>query len=303
MNTTFAGGATSPTRVSTLATTAAVATSAATTTSAASWPAIFAGAITAAAMSLILLVLGSGLGLAVISPGSTDGASAGALGVASVLWLILMSALASSLGGYLAGRLRTRWLGVDADEVYFRDTAHGLLTWALATLITAVLLTSAVTSIVTSATRAGAEAVGTWSTTTGASADEYIVDKLLRNSTPGAGDEDYALRIEVGQILAVALAGGELAAEDRSYLVALVANVADIDSAQAEQRVTQIVDDAMFAAQQLESVARDAADTVSAQAAKLSLWIFVALLVGAFCAAYAATLGGRQRDRSTSDLP
>lgn len=298
MNTTFAGSRTTRhADDSQLATRSAPVSPAA---PAASWPAIVAGAVAAAAMSMILLVLGSGLGLAVISPGGAGGASADALSVGSVVWLILMSALASGLGGYLAGRLRTRWTGADPDEVYFRDTAHGFLTWALSTLISAVLLTSIVSSIIANATRAGAEAVSTWSATAGVSPDEYYVDKLLRNSTPGASDEDYSLHMEVGQILAVAIGRGELAAEDRSYLVALVANVADIDSAQAEQRITQVMNDATMASQQLESIAGEATDSVSAQFAKLSLWVFVALLVGAFSGSFAATLGGRQRDRITA---
>lgn len=98
-----------------------------TTTSGVSWSAIFAGASTAAALSLILLILGVGLGFSAISPWSNSGVSATAIGISTILWLAFTQIAASGLGGYLSGRLRIRWLTVHTDEVYFRDTAHGFL--------------------------------------------------------------------------------------------------------------------------------------------------------------------------------
>jgi hypothetical protein len=105
-----------------------------------SWSAVFAGAIAAAAFGLILLALGTGLGLAALSPWRAASASAGAFGFAAIIWVCVTQILTSGLGGYLAGRFRHRWPAVDADEVYFRDTAHGFLAWALATLATAALV-------------------------------------------------------------------------------------------------------------------------------------------------------------------
>lgn len=115
--------------------------------SAVTWGAVLAGAAAAAALSLILLLLGVGLGLGAVSPWGTDGASAGALGMASVVWLAFTQLAASGVGGYLAGRLRVRWRDTDVDEVHFRDTAHGLLSWAVATLFTAAALTASVGAI------------------------------------------------------------------------------------------------------------------------------------------------------------
>jgi hypothetical protein len=102
--------------------------------SAVSWGAVFAGAAAAAALSLILLLLGTGLGLSSVSPWASEGIDASTFGVSSILWITFMQLAASAVGGYLAGRLRTKWAGVQTDEVYFRDTAHGLLAWAVATL-------------------------------------------------------------------------------------------------------------------------------------------------------------------------
>ena len=128
--------------------------------SAVSWGSITAGAAAAAALSLILLVLGVGLGLSSVSPWARDGINATSFGVSTILWLTLTQLLASAMGGYLAGRLRTRWTEVHSDEVYFRDTAHGFLAWAVASLATAALLTSTIGSILGAGVQAGASVMG-----------------------------------------------------------------------------------------------------------------------------------------------
>lgn len=129
--------------------------------SAVSWGAIFAGATAAAALSLILLLLGTGLGLSALSPWSSRGASAEAFGISAIVWIAVTQVMASGMGGYLAGRLRTKWVSVHTDEVYFRDTAHGFLSWALASLVTAAVLSSVTGAIVGQGVQAGAAAVGT----------------------------------------------------------------------------------------------------------------------------------------------
>lgn len=153
------------------------------------WGAVLAGAAGAASLSLILLVLGVGLGLSSVSPWSSEGVSAEAFGVSTILWLAFTQLAASGLGGYLAGRLRHRWSHVQADEVHFRDTAHGFLAWSVATLATAGLLTSAIGAIVGGGAKAGVAAAGvapsasmvaaTAASTPGIS-PEYFVDTLFR---------------------------------------------------------------------------------------------------------------------------
>lgn len=124
--------------------------------SAVSWGAILAGAAGAAALSLILLILGVGLGLSSVSPWTGRGASAATMSASTIVWIAFTQLVASGMGGYLAGRLRTKWVAVHTDEVYFRDTAHGFLAWAVATLVTASVLTSAIGSIVGTGIQAGA---------------------------------------------------------------------------------------------------------------------------------------------------
>jgi len=128
--------------------------------SAVAWCAVFAGAVASAALSLILLLLGTGFGLTLVSPWSSEGISSTSFGVSSIVGVTLISLAASALGGYLAGRLRTRWINTPNDEVYFRDTAHGFLSWAVATLGTAALLTSVIGGIMGSGVKAGAAMAG-----------------------------------------------------------------------------------------------------------------------------------------------
>ncbi len=155
------------------------------TGSAVSWGAIVAGAIAAAALSMILLLLGSGLGLSSASPWSTQGASAMTLGVAGVFWITFTQLAASGMGGYLAGRLRTRWAGVHTDEVYFRDTAHGFLAWAVASLVTAAFLASAVGNVVGMGAKAGASVAGAAVTTAGAAG--AAIGNSAGNASSGSG--------------------------------------------------------------------------------------------------------------------
>src|SRR5476651_1158816 len=150
-----------------------------------SWAAVIGGAFVAAALSLILLAVGAGLGLSSVSPWSNVGASASTISTAAIAWLILMQVMSSSMGGYLAGRLRTKWTNIHTDEVYFRDTAHGFLAWAVALIVTAAFLTSAATYMVGGAasSAAGGAAIATGGQADGRELDSnaYFVDTLFRS--------------------------------------------------------------------------------------------------------------------------
>jgi hypothetical protein len=156
--------------------------------SAVSWSAIFAGAAAASALSLILLILGTGLGLSSVSPWASAGMGAAVFGVSTILWVTCTQVIASGMGGYLAGRLRTKHVSIHNDEVYFRDTAHGFLAWAIATLLTASLLASAVGTVVgaggVSATAATSPATSAASTiaTVGATAATPATSAVAANN-------------------------------------------------------------------------------------------------------------------------
>ena len=177
-----------------------------------SWAAVVAGAFVSAALAVILLSLGTGLGLSSVSPWSGVGGSASAVGAAAIVWLILMQVISCSMGGYLAGRLRTKWASIHNDEVYFRDTAHGFLVWAVGLVITASFLASAAASMMGSSpsaptlTRAGESALA--SGTLDRYPNTYFVDRLVRSKPVSTDRDDAFLRSEAGIIFANALRAG-----------------------------------------------------------------------------------------------
>ncbi|MDN3575361.1 hypothetical protein QWZ03_01060 [Chitinimonas viridis] len=303
------------------------------TGSAMSWGAILAGATAAASLSLILLLLGVGLGLSSVSPWASSGISATTLGTSTILWLTVTQLLASGLGGYLAGRLRDSWVDINTDEVYFRDTAHGFLAWAIASLVTASLLASAVGAVVSGGAQAGAAltngmASTVMTTTLGASAPlgavatrsggesgalPYFVDSLFRKdgnaaleagvtnsngvpSTPGLEPTAATSSYEVTRILMTALQAGSLAPEDLNYVGQVVALRTGLNQQEAEKRVGETFARLQAALVAAETTAREAADQARKASANATLWLFISLLVGAFVASLAATYGGRQRD-------
>lgn len=295
-------------------------------TSAVSWGAIAAGAAAGASLSLILLILGVGLGLSSVSPWAREGIGATSFGVSTIVWLTLTQLLSSAMGGYLAGRLRTKWLDTHTDEVYFRDTAHGFLAWAVASLATAALLTSAIGSILSGGIQAGASVVGGAANTatlaaggfaaSGKEASEeggpmaYFVDSLFRRDGPAeaATSNGAVLPVEasertmtknaaeVSRIFTNFSRSEPLPAEDIRYVGQLVAQRTGLSQQDAEKRVTELYARAQAKLNAAEVATKAAADKARQASAYAALWIFVSLLGGAFIASLAATFGGRQRD-------
>jgi hypothetical protein len=265
-----------------------------------SWAAIFAGAAAAAAFSLILVLLGFGLGFSAVSPWADSGISAKGLGISTIIWLAFTQIVASGLGGYIAGRLRVKWANVHGDEVYFRDTAHGFLAWAVATLVTAILVVGSVSSVVGGGVKAGASVASGAAQAIGTAAKGedfgYYVDSLFRDDRPVAVSDDAAHGV-VARIFARTLSNdGQLVVEDRAYLAQLISQRTNLSQAQAEARIDKVYGDARKAVEDAKLKAKQAADTAAKVAAYTSLWTFVALLIGAFFASFAATFGGRRRD-------
>lgn len=303
--------------------------------SAVSWGAILAGAAAAAALSLILLILGTGLGLSSVSPWTQVGVSAATFGVSTILWITFTQIAASGMGGYLAGRLRTKWISVHTDEVYFRDTAHGFLAWAIASLATAALLSSVIGSIIGSGMQAGAAAAGGAVTAVagagaGVAATEapkldgeggpmgYFVDSLFRKdaaaatpSAPAAATEAASAAAppsssvggatppptaEVVRIFANSAGADALPQEDVRYLGQLVAQRTGMAQQDAEKRVVDTYARLQAKARDVTDATKAAADAARKTSSYAALWLFISLLVGAFVASLAATFGGRQRD-------
>jgi len=280
--------------------------------SAVAWAAIIGGACVTVAIALLLLQLGAGVGLASVSPWPGSGASTATFTVAAAIWLIVVQWLACAFGGYITGRMRTKWARLHGDEVFFRDTAHGFLTWAVAVLFAAALLGSAATSAVGGGARAVAGLVSgaaqgvSQGVSQGASQGagslpgaSYFIDSLFRSDQAAAGNAGGAnagstaeQRTEIGGILAMAVRNGEMPSADKTYVAQLVARHTGLSQADAEKRVDGVLAQIKTA----EDKVREAADVARKGAASLAFFTFFSLLVGAFIASVAAAVGGRQRD-------
>jgi hypothetical protein len=250
-----------------------------------SWPAVAAGAVASLALTLVLMAFGTGLGLTVVSPWTGSGVSATTFKIGTGLYLVVIAMMASSIGGYLAGRLRTRWVGVHGDEVYFRDTAHGFIAWAFASVLGAVLLASPASSLIGGAA-SGASQAATVAASQSDPMDGYV-DTLLRPDTPTAqsGNAQESRGEMVRLFTSSFRNGNELKPADREYVSKVVAARTGLSQADADKRVNEVV-----------TQVKSDIDAARKAAAQLAFWLTAALLIGAFCASLAATEGGGLRD-------
>jgi len=245
------------------------------------WGPVFAGALAAAALAFVLHSFALGLGLSLSSSAATWRDTSFALVLLSGLYLLLVALASYSLGGYVAGRLRLSYSAGSGDEGEFRDGAHGLVTWAMATILAGLLLLA--TAQAASRLSAPSGSSGPASSVGAESVIAYDLDRLFRGDR-GQGDITYH-RSEAGRILLAASSHRGVEAEDRSYLIRLVSARTGV----AEPEATRRVDDAIARSREDLSRARRAALTIG-------FMIGAAALVGAAAAWFAALAGGRQRD-------
>ena len=267
--------------------------------SAVSWPAIIAGAFVAISIALLLATLGTGLGLASLSPWPNSGASATTFGISTGIGLIVVNWIASASGGYITGRLRTKWAGVHTHEVFFRDTAHGFLTWAVATAVGSLLLASAATAVIGGGVRAASvvaggatQVAGQAATQSTSSASAYDVDSLFRSDRPDPAANPQSANAQAARILASGVTAGDVPATDRTYLAQMVATRTGLSQLDAQKRVDDVI------AREKAAVikVKQAADATRKAASELAIFTSLAMLIGAFVASAAAAYGGSLRD-------
>jgi hypothetical protein len=271
--------------------------------SAVSWQAIAAGTVVAAAVSLLLVTLGAGFGFGALSPWPHAGASAATWTAMSAVGLVMVQWISAGIGGYITGRLRTRWVSLHTHEVFFRDTAHGLITWATATLLVsgAVGLIAAAaagaTAHVASAGGTVAANGATNATVSTPTIDPYDVDVLLRpagldtQSTVPDGASNN-MHMQSMRILAAGLVRGDIPAGDQAFLSQAVVAQARVSATDATARVDATV--ARVKADHDRAI--KAADDARKAAESASVYTAFAMLLGAFIASIAAALGGHRRD-------
>jgi hypothetical protein len=265
--------------------------------SAVSWGAIAAGAVGAAALMLVLIAFGAGLGLSAVSPWSDSGVSASTFRTGTGIYLVIVAVMSSAVGGYLAARLRSKWAGLHTQEVFFRDTAHGFIAWAFATLLSAGVMSSAA-AYLANGTAAGLGGAASQATRSVNPADVYV-DKLFRpnaaaqpsSASDAANATRNQSRAEVLRLWAASFYDNQdLSAADKTYVAQVVAARTGMSQADAEKRVNDVV-----------AEAKTAADDARKAAAKLSFWLTAAMLFGAFAASLAAVEGGSLRDGTWND--
>ena len=288
------------------------------------WGAVIAGAVTAAALSFLLLTFGSAVGLSLSSPWPHAGVSGLTLVILATLFAILVQVGSFAAGGYIAGRMRARWHDAVATESQFRDGAHGFLVWALGIVIGAVIAVGTVGSAAKTGAQLGATVAGGIALGAGAAAGgaangamqgsnpmDYTVDLLFRPAAaepatpqaavPGAAlpgampaaspQSDPGYRGQAARILSGGFARGDVQSGDREYLAKLVAARTGLSQQDAQARVDQTITQAREAAARAETEARIAADKARKAGILAAFLAAAALLVSAGAAAAAAGLG------------
>lgn len=269
--------------------------------SAINWGAIFGGAFAAIVATAVLMLLGSGLGLTMISPWSGESANLTTIAASTAIWLVVVQWLSSAFGGYLSGRLRTKWVGVHTDEVFFRDTAHGFMAWSVATLIVIFTLSIHSTLLFGAGTHVAANVAGGAANATGQSAQGhdmtgYFVDSLLRPVDPSrvatGAETDESVAGEMTRILAMGTVQGAISQEDKTYLAGLVAARTGLSSQDAQARV----DSVLAKVKEWKAKTQEAVEAARKTGATAAILGALSMVIGAFIASVAGAMGGRQRD-------
>jgi hypothetical protein len=243
------------------------------------WTPIVAGALTAAAVSFIMITFGTTVGLGVSSAAPTWRDTSVALWVLSGIYLILVALISFGCGGYLAGRCRIPYDSGIADESETRDGLHGVASWALAVVLGAAL-TALVTVAISRPTSLTQPA-----TTTEPSVLSYEIDHLFRSARRPPNLDLAPLRAEAGRVLLTSSSHSGVSPDDRAYLVQLVTATTGLAGPDAERRVDSVITDSKTA------ISRTRASTII-----LAFSIATALLLGAAAAWAGAEAGGRHRD-------
>jgi hypothetical protein len=252
------------------------------------WGPAVAGALAAAALAFVMHSFAVAIGLAVSSTAPTWRDSSAVLQILSGLYLVLTAIAAFGVGGYMAGRLRAPLAG-SAEEVEFRDGTHGILVWAIAMVLTALMAWMTAQSLTRLAAPSGgppgsAQSVG------GENLIAYDLDHLFRAERRSQNTDLTYARSEAARILLTSAGHSGVSPEDRAYLVRLTASVTGAPD--AEKRVDTVI-----------AQARDNIRKARRSGVILSFMAGAAALVGAAVAWFAACAGGQHRDgKSTPSM-
>lgn len=254
------------------------------------WAAILAGAILAAAIFSLMTTFGAAVGLSVVSPLPGKGMSSAGLAVATGLWVVWITVSSFMVGAYVTGRLRRRIHDASAHESDVRDGAHGLIVWALGTVMIAWLTTSAAVGLTKAAGSIAATAAS--SIVSGAEMLGPTVERLVRSTSASTPVTD-AQKTEIVHILSASAVSGTINADDKAYLSGQIATRAGIPAAEADKRITEAMAQVSAAAEQ----AKQAAESARRTGVLIAFLTAASIAIGAAAAWWAATMGGNHRDQ------
>ncbi len=274
------------------------------------WPAIFAGAVAASAIGLLFGAFGATLGLSAISPQVGEGAGGFALVLVGA-WVLITLLVSYASGGYIAGRMRRRVDGANADEVAARDSIHGIVVWALGVLVGGWVLTGAIggaASAVGSTVGAVGQTAAAAGSAVGTAASNAslpnmssinpidIINNRLLRGTDVRVDQNIDLSGEASTILSNAALDGELNDADATYLAEQIAANSNLSEADARARVDAAAQEIATTVEEAKQTARDAADAARKAAVLSGFALAAGLLIAAAASVWAAAIGGRHRD-------
>lgn len=257
------------------------------------WGAIIAGAFLAAAISLVLYIFGSALGLSLADFDEAGGISLGWFAIVAVLWAAWVNISAFFAGGYLAGRLRRRVHDATEHESDIRDGSHGVLVWAVGVVFSGALAFAGLTGAVGVTAQTAGTVVAGAASNDAAAPYAMTVDRYLRGTEAANPPLPASTRDEVGRIIVASLATDTLAAPDRDYLTATIGRTAGLDQAAAQARVDALWSEAQATKQQV----LEAADKARKMTLLGAFLTAATLLLAGAAAYFAATLGGNHRDK------
>jgi hypothetical protein len=265
-----------------------------------SWGAVLAGGVIAAAIAASLNILGAGVAAMTVDAVARDTPAASSLGMGAAIWMVVANTIALVVGGYTAARLS----GTTSDT---DGVLHGLAVWAVAFLVSAVLLGNAVAGAASTAASTAASALGgatsAVSSAVGQAVPEVSPNALIERAQAtlrGTGGPAQAMTTEqrsaeIATILGRRVTSGSFNPQDRTRINELVAAEMGVAPDEAARRVDAVEAEARRAATEAERVAREAADA-AARATKIGAFsAFGALLIGAIGAILGARRGTRSR--------
>lgn len=252
-----------------------------------SWGAIFAGVVVGLVVQILLSMLGVGIGIATLDPGTTNNPGVATFSIMSGLWYVLSALIAAFVGGYIAARMSGKTAATSG-------ALHGLTAWAVSTLLVIYLLTSTVGAVVGGAFSGVSSAIGGLGQTVAQSAGPALaqinpLDEIERQVDATGTDPDALRANAVNAVRALVMSGEDGADTARQEAAEALAEARDIPLNEAQEQVATIEERYRSTMASIEENATAAADQAASVVSTGAILAFFSLVLGAL----AGWFGGR----------